>query len=167
MRSILRLSVFLVLLITSGTTQAAPPSNPSQWALGFMLGEPTGVSVKHWLGGSDAIDLGLGVGPGLRVHGDYLFGISRLARDRTLKLDLYIGVGGAVSSGRGYCGWWRGGRYCHDGDPVLGVRVPFGLDLILNRAPIELGLEMAPGLWVGEPGVATMFDVLFFLRFML
>lgn len=167
MRSILRLTLVLGLLATAGSAQAAPPSNPSQWALGFMLGEPTGITAKHWLGGPNAIDFGLGVGPGLRFHGDYLFGLARLSSDRSLKLDLYGGLGAAISTGRGYCGWWRGGRYCHDGDPFIGLRVPFGLDFLLSPAPLELGFEIAPGLWIGDPGVATMLDVLAFVRFRL
>lgn len=167
MRKLLCIPFLLVLLTAAGPAQAARPAMPSSWALGFTLGDPTGLSAKHWLGGPDAIDFGLGFGPGVRVQADYLFGLARLARERSLYLDLYLGAGGVIGTGDGYCVWRRGHHFCGDDGGFFGVRVPFGIDFILRQAPLELGLEIAPGVWAGHGHIHGMLDGLLFLRFLL
>ena len=73
-------------LLLSGAAMAAPPprqsavtrgiDEPNLWSLGFDLGEPSGVTVKKWLGGSEALDFNVGFyAPGVRFSGDYLFGL--------------------------------------------------------------------------------------------
>lgn len=156
----------VVVLALAGPARAAQPSPPPNWELGFMLGSPTGLSIKKWLGGPSAIDLGVGVGPGVRFHLDYLIALAEPARGRDASLDIYLGGGGILGVGRGYCGWYRHRSYC-DGDPYLGVRVPFGLDVRLRKAPVALGLELAPGLLFAEWGANGLLDVFLFVRFVL
>ncbi len=165
---IIQALLLLVTLSVAMPAEAAPPSNPSRWALGFMVGEPTGLTLKKWLGGPNAFDVGVGTGPGLRLHADYLFGLARLARESSMNLDLYVGVGGVVGVNRGYCGWIHGDRFCHRGDDAFGgVRVPFGLDFVFKSAPLELGLEIAPGIWVSRPVYVGLMDANLFVRFLL
>jgi hypothetical protein len=154
--------------LVASPSYAEPVSHPAGWALGFMLGAPLGLTAKYWLGGPNALDLGFGTGPGVRVHGDYLWGLAQVLRDKSdLTLDLYLGAGAGVGVGpRGYyCGWYNEGDFCDGSAYVIG-RVPFGVDARLRKAPVELGLEMAPGLLIGRRAWG-LFDVFIFVRFIL
>jgi len=129
-----------------------------------MLGYPLGLTAKYWLGGANAIDLGVGAGPGFRVHADYTWGLAQVLTKKTdLTLDLYLGLGGGFAFGSGYCGFY-GDRFCGD-RAFVGVRVPFGLDFRARRAPVNFGLELAPGIWVGNY-VTGLFDAFLFVRFL-
>jgi hypothetical protein len=46
------------LLATPTPAHAVAVSQPEGWGIGLMLGAPTGLTVKHWNGGSNAFDLG-------------------------------------------------------------------------------------------------------------
>jgi hypothetical protein len=134
-----------------------------------MLGEPIGLTLKYWTGGANAWDLGFGVGPGLRVHGDYLWGIAQLLSNTSdLTLDLYVGAGPVLGVSRAWCGTaFHPKRQCHDGSWFVGARVPFGLDARLVRAPVSFGIELAPGLWLGRDFVSGLLDVFLFVRILL
>jgi hypothetical protein len=165
-RAAARIWVVCVLLSLSGGFASATErvQHPEGWGLGLMLGEPIGLTAKYWLGGANAIDLGVGGGPGFRIHADYDWGLAQVLEKKTdLTLDLYLGVGGAVAFASGFCGYY-GDRFCQD-RVFGGVRVPFGLDFRLRRAPFNFGLELAPGMWFGSY-VTGLFDVFLFGRFL-
>lgn len=166
--SVLLLTVTL-LAATSRRVQAAPVSHPAGVALGLMLGDPTGLTLKQTLGGPDAWDLGLGVGPGLRLHADYLWGIAQLlSNTSTLTLDIYIGAGPVLGIARGWCGSsYNPGHDCGGRGVFLGARVPFGLEARLTRAPVTFGLEIAPGLWFAQDFADGLLDVFLFVRFLI
>ncbi|HWV38228.1 MAG TPA: hypothetical protein VN033_07085 [Vulgatibacter sp.] len=158
--------LFLALLLgASSAAEAAPVRQPSVNALGFMLGGPTGISFKHWFGGSDAFDVGVGAGPGLRLHADYLWGIAQLLSNTSdMHLDFYVGAGGVVGlGGHGWCGWYEGRGRCANG-AYLGARVPVGLDLGLRRAPVNFGFELAPGVAISSHRAGGLVDAFLFGR---
>lgn len=164
-----RILFFVSILAFSVEAGAAPVRQPSSLGLGFLAGSPTALSLKYWLGGSDAIDLAVGAGPGLRVHGDYLWGIAQLLPNtRSGQLDLYLGAGAILGTARGWCGWYGRGRdrFCH-GDPYIGMRVPVGLDFRLRQAPLSFGLEIAPGIAVSSHYAGGLVDAAFFARVVL
>lgn len=128
-----------------------------------MLGVPLGLNAKYWLGGPNAFDLALGGGPGFRVHGDYEWGIAQVLKNKSdLTLDLYLGAGGALAIASGFCEFY-GDRFCQN-RVFVGARVPFGVDARLRKAPVDFGLELAPGIWVGSY-VAALFDAFLFVRY--
>ena len=136
---------------TAVVIETAPytTSDAPRWGLGMMLGEPTGITLKRYLGGRHAFDVYLGgaYGPGVRVGFDYLWGIARLLSDRSAAdLNFYLGVGPFVGVLRGPCGGIDNWRYQCDGDLYAGGRMPIGLELKFRTAPFSLGLEVAPGL---------------------
>lgn len=139
----------------------------SNFAFGIMLGEPTALSFKNWVGSSHAWDLAIGVGPGVRVHADYLFTLAQLIRNQSsYNLDLYLGVGPLVGTYTGWCGrLYDPGYGCGEGGLYGGGRVPIGLDLRLM--PIDLGIEFAPAVIAARPGVAFLLDAALFFRILL
>jgi hypothetical protein len=158
---------------------AAPPprqsavnrgvDEPNLWSLGFDLGEPSGLTVKKWLGGSDALDLNVGFfAPGVRFSADYLFGLAQLMRDRsTLNLDVYVGAGPMLGVLYGACGWSGFSRYCGNGEVYVGARVPLGIEAVFKTAPVAIGFEVAPGLAFASSGPAGLVDFLLTLRLLL
>ncbi len=162
------LFVLLLALAIPATAHARPVREPSQWGIGFALGRPTGLTLKHYMGGSDAFDIVVGGGPGLRIHGDYLFGLAQLASSRDMNLDLYLGPGVILGLDRDrWCGGWRGRDFCHDDDPYLGVRAAFGLDFVFRRAPVSFGFEVAPAVLIDTHDADGTFDLFAFVRFLL
>ena len=143
---------------------------PARWGLGLRLGEPTGFTVKRYLGGRNAWDFNLDAvyGPGLRVGVDYLWGLAQLLVDRSsLDLNVYVGLGPFVGVLQGPCGgldnWHRG---C-DGDVYFGGRVPIGIEALFRNVPFTLGLEVAPGIAVAPGRAGFLVDASLIVRILL
>jgi hypothetical protein len=126
--------------------------------LGFILGDPTGLSGKYWVGPTNAFDLGLGFtnyGTGIgtcyfdnrgiqhcqgyfetTINVDYLWQ-SNIVRGGA-QLDWYIGGGGRVKifGGRGF---------------DLGARMPLGVALMFNNPNfLEVFFEIDPAFYIYE-----------------
>lgn len=110
--------------------------------LGVIVGEPTGISIKKWVGADRAIDgaaaWSLSGNNSLQLHADYLVHDFGLLKPGNIngRLPVYIGAGGRIllnddSHGR-------------NNDTVLGVRVPFGISYLMAKAPVEIFLEIVP-----------------------
>lgn len=166
--------IAFALALGIATSAGAAVRHPSNNGLGIMLGSPSGLTFKHYFGGSNAFDIGFGVGPGVRLHADYLWGLAELARGSDATLDFYVGAGGLVGVGNGWCSWYDHGHdrwhhddgFCHDDEVFFGARVPVGLDLSLRKAPLSFGLELAPGLVVSPHDADALIDAFFFARVM-
>jgi hypothetical protein len=139
---------------------------PARWAAGFMLGNPFGVSLKHY--GRNTFDLYFAFlyAPGARVGGDWIFNLGRAIRASKFDLDVYAGVGPFIGVMRGPCGSWYFYNACN-GDGYIGGRVPFGAEILLKEAPVTFGLEIAPGLGFGPNVWGFIIDGLITLRFFL
>lgn len=158
-------SSLAALLFTAFAAQAEPVRQGEGWGLGLMLGYPVSGTAKYWLGGPNAWDLGVGAGPGLRIHGDFDWGLAQLLTNKSdLTLDLYLGLGAVFVYGAGYCGFY-GDRFCGH-NVFAGVRAPFGIDARLQKAPVSFGLETAPGILFGSY-VNGLLDVFLFVRVIL
>lgn len=115
------------------------------FGIGIILGEPTGISFKHWLNKDQAIDAAaawsFSENDSFQLHADYLFhdfGILKPA-DFGGRLPLYIGIGGRLkledhdnNNGRN-----------HD-DALLGVRIPFGISYLSTKYPFDIFAEIVP-----------------------
>jgi len=117
---------------------ATPYSGPQlshPTGLGMILGEPTGVSFKHWVSRKSAIDAGFawsfaGRGDELHVHADYLWHTPLRSSDPTVRrTSFYIGVGG---------------RMRFEGDTRVGARVPLGFTHFIKDTPLDIFFEVAP-----------------------
>ena len=114
------------------------------FGLGLILGDPTGVTGKHVLSASNAIDWAVGFGTingrHLHVHADYLWEWE-LYRWPSAAMNLHAGVGPKL-----------GFRDRRNNDDVflLGARGPVGLNWRFTKAPFDVFIEIAAGLWIVE-----------------
>ncbi len=102
--------------------------------LGVMLGNPTGLNGKYWLGNNRAVDAGVAYSVGkhsdLSIHSDYLLHKdAAFYLNETYALDLFYGVGGRMEFAD---------------DIEIGVRVPVGLAHKLNDGEADMFAEIAP-----------------------
>lgn len=140
-KSVLFAMILGIMLILSKSVVAQDHG----FGIGFVLGEPTGLSAKLWTSNNNAFDFGLGVAVGgdrlshdvyyngesrLHFHMDYLWH-SFNAISSSEKFPLYYGIGGRYNSGGGY-------------DGSLGVRGVFGIAWFPRSTPIDVFLELVP-----------------------
>jgi len=142
MRKLFFLGLAAVLLCGSASAQNR------KFGLGVILGEPTGLSAKLWIGKNTAIDGALawsfgsfgtfGYQSALYVHADYLFHNFNLIKVEKGRLPVYYGIGASVVLAS---------------DVGVGIRVPIGLEYIFANAPFDIFLEIVPMLAV-VPGTS-------------
>ena len=120
------------------------------FGLGFILGEPTGISLKGWLDDRHAIDgavaWSLGHGSSMHVHADYLFHKFEVIKVSKGKLPIYYGPGIRLRFW-GDEGHWHNGEWHHeDGNLDFAVRFPIGLNYQFGSDPLDVFLEVVPSL---------------------
>jgi len=156
--AVITLTAALLLLGVGTSAHATEVGYNRKFGLGFILGDPTGITGKYWISGTNALDFGLGFtdygfGYGncyvdnqgfqhcsgyydTSVNIDYLWQ-SKLVRSGA-QLDWYIGLGG-----RAYFLGDRNYRYGID----FAARAPIGLALMFtNPSFLELFFEIAPAI---------------------
>jgi len=105
---------------------------------GFILGDPSGLTAKFFMGKSDAIDIGIGESADdLYIYGDYLrhfYGIFPLN-----ELAVYFGAGGALHD-------WEHHKkhYYYEDELRIEIRIPCGIEFIARKVPIGVFLELVP-----------------------
>jgi hypothetical protein len=133
--------------------------------VGFIIGEPTGLSLKIWTSRENALDFGLGVGVGgdrisyegnyndgsrVHFHMDYLWHSFNAIRS-TEKFPLYYGIGARFNSGGNY-------------DASFGIRGVFGLAWYPRSTPLDIFVELVPVLQI-TPSTGFGIDAGFGMRF--
>lgn len=102
---------------------------------GAIFGQPTGISLKLWTGPTTALDGGVAWsfvnGGFFQVHADVLIHALDFVQVTDGHLAGYFGIGA---------------RLRMSNDLHMGIRVPFGLDYMFSEAPVDIFLEVAPGL---------------------
>ncbi len=136
-----KLIIFILLFLVLLSVQAQNKT----FGIGVILGEPTGISAKLWLGEVMAIDFAAAWSfvnsTAFQLHADYLFHLMELIKVSKGKLPLYFGVGGRMKFG----------------DKVkAGVRIPVGLAYMFANVPLDLFVEVVPMLNLVP---ATGFDI--------
>lgn len=112
------------------------------FGIGVVLGEPTGVTLGVGLTGKTSLQAHLAWSLGkdaVRANVDYLYHpVMKPIPDGGFNLGFYVGAGAVV-------GVWDDGPVA---DVALGVRVPIGLQLVPNGAPVDVFAEVAPGVYL-------------------
>ena len=147
--------------LTSGTAHASEIGNSKKFGIGGMLGAPTGLSLKYYFNQRHALDFGLGIGfwggATLYLHGDYKFHFM-LTKASHFDLPLYIGVGAKLTvwfTDHDHTYW--GDNDAHGGYLGFGIRVPIGVSFNLNKLPLDVFLEIVPGVGL-FPGIGAFVD---------
>jgi hypothetical protein len=153
------ITAFVAAILVVGAVRTANATEVGygrKFGLGFMVGDPTGLSAKLWVGATNSIDFGLGFwgygfdncAPGAGApcnhfgyhagtfNADYLWQ-SNIVRGQA-QLDWHIGAGGRAI--------WYGG--CNGDCFAFAARMPVGLDLMFNNpSMLEVFFELAPTLY--------------------
>ena len=133
MFALVRSSLLLLLvgLLLSGSVLA----RDHDFGLGVILGEPSGLCFKTWIGHKAAIDGAIawsfGDGDAFHFHVDYLFHDFDMFSARKGDLVFYYGFGGRIKAQE---------------KSRVGVRVPLGISYIFEKVPLDIFLELAPGI---------------------
>ena len=122
------LAVVLLLLIGAGMAGAAG----NILGAGIILGEPSGLCAKLFLGPIFAVDAAFSwsfFDARFHVHGDFLFHLIDPFAVEVGDLDFYLGAGALVKFGTPF---------------KFGLRVPVGMAYAFETIPIDLFLELVP-----------------------
>ena len=119
-----------------------------EFGIGLMVGAPSGLSAKYYLGEPIALAFGLGSSHyghhyrddrwhnhGVHFHTDVLWHPVVLTNTRSLQLPLFIGVGGMIRNHEDADG--------RDDHSHIGARVPFGIAMDFNNVPLDIFFELA------------------------
>jgi hypothetical protein len=144
---------FSLVTATSASAKGGAPPNP--FGLGLMVGAPTGLSGKLYLGNRTALAMGVGESygnhdgfrdDGLHLHVDFLWHQALLAQTKDFTLPLHVGVGGRIlDHDDNYCIQQGNDFVCFDyeDDTHVGVRMPIGLTMDFHNVPLDIFLELA------------------------
>ena len=136
----------LLILGTCILATLAPHANAQDGlGVGAIVGEPTGIVIKKWLGDTTAFDAAaawsFSDNASFQLHGDYLIHNFSLLDPDDLKgyLPVYYGIGGRIKLKDENA---RNGR--NDENALVGVRVPFGISYLFADAPVDIFVEIVP-----------------------
>lgn len=138
MRRLISVSMLALALVIAVPASARAEGGP--FGLGLIVGSPTGLSLKYYLGESgQAIDGAVGLtfvgASGIHVHADYLWHPWMVTSDPSFNLPLHIGVGARVLD-------HDRGREAADNFHV-GIRGPVGITFDFTEIPLDVFLELA------------------------
>ncbi len=163
--------LFLVLLlgVLSGFEQASAQYN--NWAVGFRIGEPSGINIRKYFGDSHAFDLNIGTygglygttrdyrqgkykTVGLSLQGHYLWHDRILGQD---DLRGYYGFGGQINSRRYYPDNLSSQQTTFVSETSLGGSAVAGAEYFLKNKPLSIFIE--GGLYAEVLPVPLYFNV--------
>jgi len=114
-------------------------------ALGVFLGQPTGISFRYGIGRDQSLEAKaawrFGDDSELILQGNWIKELPDLIKIKDLRIPFYFGGGAQVELGS---------------DFGLGAQVPVGLEYRFRKVPIEVCLELAPGLDLVPKTALTM-----------
>ncbi len=143
MMKFLQQVVIAAILLIIGTHELSAQNKP--FGLGIVVGEPTGISGKYWTSRTTALDGAVAWSfnheGSFYIHADFLKHHFDIIDVTEGQMPLYYGVGGKVVLAE---------------DGILGVHVPLGIAYMFETAPLDIFLEIRPGLNLLP---ATQFDM--------
>jgi hypothetical protein len=111
--------------------------------IGVIVGEPTGVSLKQWIGPATAIDAAMAWSfdrnTSVQLHGDYLLHDYNIIQLRPGRWPVYYGAGARVKFDDERK---RGDRTRTN--TRVGLRVPLGVAHLFDDYPLDAFIEVVP-----------------------
>lgn len=143
-RTCFRATSLVLALLIAGLLHA----QTRDFGLGFVLGEPTGLSLKGKLNDANTIQGSLAWnfrhGGAFQVSVDYLHHNYNAFSVSKGRLPFYYGLGGRMRFWDGDL-YWRDGRWRdRNGSADLALRVPVGLAYEFASDPLDIFLEVVP-----------------------
>lgn len=132
-------SIILILIFYSSLFAQSPKGKG--FGFGIIVGDPTGGTLKFFTHRSNAfvIDFGSSYFGSPRIGMDYLWQFNAFNSNIA---NLYAGTGGVIGFGNGH-GIYYEDKYIRDKNNVgLGARGIFGVNIIPQRTPLEIFLEL-------------------------
>jgi hypothetical protein len=103
------------------------------FGVGIILGDPTGLSFKDWMGPTTAIDAAAAWSfdreDSFHFHLDYLVHDFDFLKTSQGRLPVYYGIGGRIRL---------------EDKTRIGIRIPVGLCYIFEDVPLDLFSELGP-----------------------
>jgi len=131
-------SLLSVVLVSNLLSRTARAEEKGVFGVGLLVGEPTGVSLKYYLGDDKAIDAGLGgafLSKGLQIHGDFLWHPWILESKPSFVLPVYVGVGARLLD--------RNGGARNEDHFRIGARAVGGVLFDFREVPLDVFVEVA------------------------
>jgi hypothetical protein len=159
-RALLAVAVLAGGLAAAETSEASEVGSSRIFGVGPILGEPTGGTLKVWIGDNrfafqaHAAITWFWVNR-LAIIADVVWHPHIITDNRYFDLLWYFGVGG----GAGIRAPWDDDHYYHDhnhphghdhdweADPAVWIRVPFGFPFRFHKVPVEAFVEFGPSLF--------------------
>ena len=131
MYRLITLALMFALLVPT----AATASNADGFGLGVIVGEPTGLSGKFWLGQSSALQGAVAwstqSNSSFHFHLDYIMHRFDVIDVDSGSFPLYYGLGGRF-------------RVRENADDDIGIRIPIGLSYMFGNDPFDIFVEVVP-----------------------
>jgi len=128
------LKIFTLSLFGIFGAQQASAAQVGGTGVGIVLGEPSGLSAKHWVSSENAIQAGLAFSLDendyIYLQADYLWHVPGLVKLNSAEFLLHYGVGAAF----GFA----------DAGSAFAIRGPVGLSYKFAQAPVDIFVELAP-----------------------
>ena len=119
--------IMLMLVSLSGHAQ-----QKGTFGLGFIIGDPTGISMKFWTKETNALEIALGwKKKETELHADYLWHNFDLLPVKNGRLPVFYGLGIET-------------KLKEDEDNEIGIRTIAGLEYLFDAVPFDFFLEVAP-----------------------
>ncbi len=135
-------------------------ASDGRFGLGFILGDPTAISAKWYTTSERAYDLQVSFvhDDFFLVYGDSLFHFPAMLGNGKFaqRIAPYFGFGafGVFASNNDH----PKGNYFdkRDNKAAIGVRIPFGMEWIWDKAPLGVGVEVTPGVVVAPATIGFL-----------
>ncbi len=141
---IVSLAILAMLICGQEVNAGVESATKKPFAVGFMLGEPTGLTAKYRMGQDVGLDFGFGYAFSeyFVMYGDMLWHFANYFENRDDlpgSLTPYVGAGGgleiATKDGRRHDTWTF-------------IRVPVGAEWLVPKPSLSVFAEIAPGIEV-------------------
>ena len=130
-----RLIVLALVCSLLAPVTAVAGNNADGFGLGIIVGEPTGLDAKFWLGESSALQAAVAwstqKNTSFHFHLDYIMHRFDLIDVKSGRFPLYYGIGGRF-------------RVRDNSDDDLGIRIPIGLSYMFANDPFDIFVEVVP-----------------------
>ena len=126
-------ALFGILAFSTLPAESRPGGN---FGLGVQIGNPSAISGKLWTGRETAIDMALGFSPWhdwVLAQADYVWHSFNVIPVQSGQLPIYYGMGAMVLLAD---------------NPGVGARGTVGIEYLFAKAPLDIFLEVSPGVFV-------------------